>query len=125
MAIYKLVAERRDRNQSMKRKKYNKGLVFFKKSLDDKSSDIEYRSPLKRHSKKITVSEQPPINDLKNLPTEQQRRSIQSYETDLSLTKMNKNLKCLNNKFDTLNITMARKMDDLSKELISLKLKNQ
>ena len=118
MSIYKLVAERRDRNQSLKRKRNNRNLNLFKDSVDE-SRDIQYRSTMLKNLRYRTVSEQPPLSEISS--TARQRNS-QSQKRDLILADLSKQLVEINHKFDSVQQNMTNRLEDLSKQLNIIKL---
>jgi hypothetical protein len=109
-SIYKLVAERRDRNQSIKRKRNNRNINLFKESLEE----VEFRRPtLYRHAtlRNRTVSDQPHANDLQ-LPFPARRGTneliVGSFKSPIS-------------KIDTKIDTLVKKIEEMSKSIAELK----
>jgi hypothetical protein len=110
-SIYKLVAERRDRNQSIKRKRNNRNINLFKESIDE----VQYRRPtLYRNAtlRSRTISDQPQVNDLQ-VPFEPRRGTNE-------LGPMN-NFKNQINNVDTKVDALVKKIDELSSSIASLK----
>lgn len=112
-SIYKLVAERRDRNQSMRRKKNSRNINLFKDSIDE----VQYRSPalLRNQTLRLrTLSDQPPGHDLPIPPATGfgSRRPT----NDILMINIKNQIKDVDVKVDSL----AKKIDDLSNSLIKL-----
>lgn len=112
-SIYKLVAERRDRNQSMRRKRKDRNINLFKDSIEE----VEYRRPtLYRNltQRYRTVSDQPQPRDLQ-LPVPPLPARRPTY--DPLLLNVKNQIKNVDAKVDTL----SKKMDELYKIIKSLK----
>lgn len=109
-SIYKLVAERRDRNQSIKRKRNNRNINLFKESIEE----VQYRRPqLYRNqtARSRTVSDHP-TNDLQ-VPFGSSR---ETNEFPMS------NIKNQINNVDTKVDSLVKKIDEMSKNIAELKL---
>lgn len=106
-SIYKLVAERRDRNQSIKRKRNNRNINLFKESIEN----VEYRrTPLYRNAtlRSRTFSDQPP-----QAPFGSRRGT-----NELPMTNIKSQINNVDSKVDTL----VKKIDDLTKAIAELKI---
>lgn len=112
-SIYKLVAERRDRNQSIKRKRNNKNINLFKESIEE----IQYRRPqLYRNATSYrgrTVSDQLQLqtNDLQ-VPFGPRRAT-----NELPASNIKHQLDDVNTKVDAL----VKKIDEMSENITKLK----
>lgn len=107
-SIYKLVAERRDRNQSMRRKRNTRNINLFKDSLDD----VEFRRPtLYRNQtfRQRTVSDQQTRQELQvpTLPSIGMRRPT----SDVLMINIKNQVKDVDMKIDKL----TKRIDELSK----------
>lgn len=114
-SIYKLVAERRDRNQSIRRKRNNKNLNLFKDSIEE---DVHYRRPgiyRDQTLRKRTVSDQAAANDLQAPQTSYNARRPSN---ELLMINIKNKLKDVDSKIDAL----TRKVDDLTNCITFLKL---
>lgn len=112
-SIYKLVAERRDRNQSIKRKRKDRNINLFKDSIEEVQfrRPALYRTMTQRHH---TVSDQPSIQGLQHpVPPLPVRRP--TY--DPLLLNVKNQIKNVETKVDTL----TKKVDDLYKCIKDLK----
>ena len=112
-SIYKLVAERRDRNQSMRRKKSARNINLFKDSLEG----VEIRRPaLYRHQtfRQRTVSDQPNTRELQlpRGPT----ISIRKSSSDISMINIKNQIKDVDTKIGAL----TKKLDDLANNFVVL-----
>lgn len=119
-SIYKLVAERRDRNQSIKRRRNNRNMNLFKESIED----VEYRRPQPIYrsliSRQRTYSDLPPLN--KNLPLKpstQMSTKMKSVDS-LSLANLRTQIMEVDRKFEELNANVSKKLDTLTNNLILL-----
>lgn len=119
-SIYKLVAERRDRNQSIKRRRNHRNMNMFKESVDE----IEYRRPQPIYrsliSRQRTYSDLPAPN--KNLPLKsvaQISNKIKSID-NLTLVKLKTQIMEVDRKFEELNVNISKKLDTLTNNLILL-----
>lgn len=105
-SIYKLVAERRDRNQSIKRKRNNRNMNLFKDSIEE----VEYRRPnLYRNLtlRSRTVSDQSQGQDLQLPPVPLGPRRA---TTELPMNNVRNQIKDIDSKVDAL----VKKIDELS-----------
>jgi hypothetical protein len=111
-SIYKLVAERRDRNQSIRRKRKDRNINLFKDSIEE----VQYRQPTLYRNLTLrtrTVSDQPPIQDLQLPPNPSGRKPT----TDVFTINVKSQIKDLDTKVETL----TKKIDELSHSILCLK----
>jgi hypothetical protein len=113
-SIYKLVAERRDRNQSIKRKRHKNNLFLFKDSIEEEA-EVQIRQNILRNLRNRTVSEQPHADLFLGLPG-QSRKSC-----DIALTNLKNQINDLNNRVDNLTQSIVAKLTEISGELRYLK----
>lgn len=114
-SIYKLVAERRDRNQSIRRKKNARNLNLFKDSLDE----VDLRRPAlnRNHTlRQRTVSDQNPGQDFLR-PRTNTLVGIRKSTTDVSMINIKNQIKDVDSKVATLTC----KIDELTKSIEALK----
>lgn len=114
-SIYKLVAERRDRNQSMKRKRKDRNINLFKESIEE----IQYRRPILHRNltmRQRTVSDQPPGQELPPSAIAAPS-SIRRPTSDVTIFNIKNQVKDVDTKIDLL----SRKIDELAKSIIMLK----
>ena len=114
-SIYKLVAERRDRNQSMRRKRNTRNINLFKESIED----VEYRRPgLNRNQsyRQRTVSDQPTGRELPIPPT--LNLGNRRPTNDLLLANIKNQVKDVETKVDSL----TKKLDEMSNNIFLLKM---
>jgi hypothetical protein len=113
-SIYKLVAERRDRNQSIKRKRNNRNINLFKDSIEE----VQYRRPTLYRNLTLrtrTVSDQPHGHDLSLPPVLMGSRR---GTNDLPMTSIKSQINAVDSKVDTL----VKKIDELSNNIATLKM---
>lgn len=116
-SIYKLVAERRDRNQSFRRKRNRKNLHIFKDSIDDKiEEEVVYRNNILRSLRNRTISDQPNNQDLMNRLPLQPRRS-----NDVALVNLRNQINDVNVKVDDLKLYLMEKLNEISHDVRFLK----
>lgn len=113
-SIYKLVAERRDRNQSMKRKRKDRNINLFKESIEE----VQYRRPILHRNltmRQRTVSDQPG----QDLPPTGVSALISNRRptSDVTIFNIKNQVKDVDTKIDTL----SKKIDELAKSIIMLK----
>lgn len=142
-SIYKLVAERRDRNQSMRRKRNIRNISLFKDSVDE----VQYRRPTLNRTQTIgkrTVSDQPHGQELQLPPA--YNHSTRRSTSDMLTSNLKNQLKNVDSKLDTLTRkvsdcfkakqsekccsneevsnkveTLAKKIDELTKVVVALR----
>lgn len=110
--IYKLVAERRDRNQSMRRKRSNRNINLFKDSIEE----VQYRRPALYRNNTVAqraVSDQPPLDHFP-MPISS---SIRRPSNDIVMINIKNQIKEVDTKVDAL----AKKVDELTKCLMMLR----
>lgn len=113
-SIYKLVAERRDRNQSIKRKRNNRNINLFKDSIEE----IQYRRPALYRTATMryrTVSDQPQPNDLQLPPVPFGPRRATNELPSFNIKNQIKNVE---SKVDNL----LKKVDEMSNSIAALKM---
>lgn len=125
--IYKLVAERRDRNQSMKRRKRELNMSYFAHSFNDSC----YRVRIRNHSShetgaRICVPTIRPLsannNQICMTNTVLNGRS-NSIEKEKSTNQFQIQLTDMSQKLADLQDLLSRKLDDINKELGIVKLR--
>lgn len=119
-SIYKLVAERRDRNQSIKRRRNNRNMNMFKETVED----IEYRRPQPVYrsmiSRQRTYSDLPPPNKHVPLKSATQMSTKMKSIDSLTLANLRSQLIEVDRKFEELNANVSKKLDTLTNNLILL-----
>lgn len=113
-SIYKLVAERRDRNQSIKRKRNNRNINLFKDSIEE----VQYRRPTLYRNVTLrnrTVSDQPHGQDLQLPPVQM---SVRRGTNDLPMSMFKNQINVVDSKVDVL----VKKIDELSNSIAMLKM---
>lgn len=113
-SIYKLVAERRDRNQSMKRKRKDRNINLFKESIEE----VQYRRPILQRNltmRQRTVSDQPG----QDLPPAGVSALVSNRRptSDVTIFNIKNQVNDINTKVDSL----SKKIDELAKSIIMLK----
>lgn len=111
-SIYRLVAERRDRNQSLKRKRNTKNLNIFKDSIEE----IQLRRPeLNRAQsfRKRTASDQlaMPKSNKSQTQHDVESTGILKKTNDIFIVNVKNQLSDLNLKIDSL----SKKIEEMSK----------
>lgn len=115
-SIYRLVAERRDRNQSLKRKRNMKNLNIFKDSIEE----IQLRRPEMNRAqsfRKRTVSDQLTMPKSPKTQTKPDVESIGILKKtdDIFIVNVKKQLSDLNTKIDSL----SEKIEEMSKVIVN------
>jgi len=103
-SIYKLVAERRDRNQSIKRRRNNRNINLFKDSIEE----VQFRRPEMYRNATVrhrTVSDQQTIPDSLPPPGPAFRRPT----SDILMVNIKNQIKDVDVKVDAL----TKKLDEL------------
>jgi hypothetical protein len=114
-SIYKLVAERRDRNQSMKRKRRDRNMNLFKDSFEE----VQYRRTTLNRNLTLhgrTVSDQPQGHDLQLPPVP---LGVRRATTELPTNNIESQIKDVDLKVDAL----IKKIDELSQNIAKLNKK--
>lgn len=120
-AVYKLVAERRDRNQSMKRKRNNRNLNMFKESIED--VEVVCRNKELRNFRQRTVSEQPPRNTISvPLPKDSSKNQTSAKSQEIIMINLKNQINEMNKKVESLNTTLLAKLNEMSNDILKLKL---
>lgn len=114
-SIYRLVAERRDRNQSLKRKRNTKNLNIFKDSIEE----IQLRRPEINRAqsfRKRTASDQPtmPKSNKSQMQHDVESTGILKKTNDMFIVNVKNQLSDLNLKIDSL----SKKIEDMSKIIL-------
>lgn len=115
-SIYKLVAERRDRNQSFRRKRNKKNLHLFKDSIDEKiEEEVELRTNVLRNLRNRTISEQPNQNVFSKIQLHPKKSN------DILLNNLRNQVNDVNVKVDNLQLFLIERLNELSHEIRFLK----
>lgn len=117
VSIYKLVAERRDRNQSIKRRKHEQNLNFFSRSFTNDSllKGVKIRNHSNRESGPRTVSD--------NSQQIYSANQIKKQNLDIFDNNNSQALKELSQKLTEFQEIFTQKMEVLSRELLAVKTK--
>lgn len=128
VSIYKLVAERRDRNQSLKRRKREQNMNFFAQSFNDSFDRIRIRN----HSSHETGSRMCNANAFRpqsannqlslNSPALEVGRN-NSIELDKNVHLFKMQMIEVSRKITELQELMGKKLEDITKELGVVKLR--
>lgn len=119
-SIYRLVAERRDRNQSIRRKRNTRNLNMFKDSVEE----IQLRRPVFSRTQTMrqrTFSDQLYAQrDSNPLPPQMpfQGAGIRKQSNEIVMLNIKNQLKDVETKVDTL----SKKMEQISDAILSLKV---
>lgn len=113
LSIYKLVAERRDRNQSIRRKNHYRNMSFFEGSrrLNNLENEVETRKHSTNYLRYRTVSDNPQVKI--NKP-----QNLRSNSADNDLL-----LKEILQKLENSQIVLTKKLDEISNDIKFLKVK--
>lgn len=115
--IYKLVAERRDRNQSIRRKRREQNFSFFTRSFDESIKGVKLRN----HSSHIpgprTLSENPQFFN-------QQISSTKYSELEKKMESFRLQLMDMTCKLKELQTVFSTKMEDISNDVSIIKIKS-
>ena len=116
VSIYRLVAERRDRNQSLKRKRNAKNLNIFKDSIEE----IQLRRPEMNRAqsfRKRTASDQltMPKSSKPQVQNDRDSIGILKKTNDIFIVNVKNQLSDLNLKLDSLN----KKIEEMSKVILT------
>lgn len=115
VGIYKLVAERRDRNQSIKRRKREQNLSYLPRTYSTKEVQIRNRSSHvpgpRAHSD----------NPAFLVPTNVTCNTTKTEEFDKSLDTLKLHMQSINLKLNDLQNMLKMKMEKVEKELINVK----
>lgn len=115
LSIYKLVAERRDRNQSIRRKNHYRNLSYFEGSrrFNNHENEVETRKHSTNYLRYRTVSDNPQIK-------------IKDKSPNLQLNKESENdllFKEILQKLETNQTVLTKKLDEISNDIKFLKVK--
>lgn len=115
LSIYKLVAERRDRNQSIRRKNHYRNLSFFEGSRrfnNNQENVVETRKHSTNYLRYRTVSDNPQVKIKDKSPNSQ----TNSTENEIILKEILQRLE--NNQ-----IVLTKKLEEISNDIKFLKVK--
>lgn len=114
LSIYKLVAERRDRNQSIRRKNHYRNLSYFEGSrcFNNHENEVETRKHSTNYLRYRAVSDNPQIKIKDKSP------NLQSNSADNDLL-----LKEILQKLENSQIVLTKKLDEISNDIKFLKVK--
>lgn len=117
VSIYKLVAERRDRNQSIRRKRREQNFNFFTRSFDESLKGVKLRN----HSSHIpgprTLSENPQFFN-------QQINTSKYGELEKKMESFRLQLLDMTCKLKELQTMFSNKMEDISNDVSIIKIKS-
>lgn len=117
--IYKLVAERRDRNVSLKRRKREQNMIYFSDTVFKQG---EARFLRKDRALRVKSQNRPhSVNVNQILSTE--CISLNFMELDKKIRAVKTQMNELTNKLDNMQTILGRKLDDISKEIGIVKVK--
>lgn len=120
VSIYKLVAERRDRNQSIRRKKKNSNYSFFKRTISHQDSDpVQLRKFSSSNLRLRTLSENP--NGFHSLHSRMSRDDRISEEPS-RMSNANELMEMLQ-KMEKNQEAFMKKLQDINSEVLMLKMK--
>lgn len=128
LAIYKLVAERRDRNVSMKRRKREQNMVYFANTLNkrcDGGDEPFLRNHTKNRDRIFRKSQRRPNSVNTNQPIAVESISTNFIELDKKIRAIKTQMNELTNKLDNMQTTISRKVDDICKEIGVLKVNTE
>lgn len=131
ISIYKLVAERRDRNQSMKRKKREQNFNYFSRSIDHHNGNNVDAVKIRNNSTYVTGIRH--SDNLFGLNVNQRLATPPITATIQNFSEFNRNFEQLNiklvdiccklNKLNEIQDAYSKKLEDISKELGVIKLR--
>lgn len=119
--IYKLVAERRDRNQSLKRRKQEQNLSFFARSFDHSFKGVKIRNHSNHVPGPRTVSDN--CQYLNPMTSSTATLTNKYLEFDKNIQTLKVQLLDVGFKLNEFQEMFAKKMDDVTKELTIVKKK--
>lgn len=111
LSIYKLVAERRDRNQSIRRKNHYKNIFEGSRRLNNLENEVEIRKHSTNYLRYRTVSDNPQVKI--NKP-----QNLRSNSADNDIL-----LKEILQKLENSQIVLTKKLDEISNDIKFLKVK--
>lgn len=132
LSIYTLVAERRDRNQSLKRRRHQLNYNDFKRSISEKSrdKDVTYRQPAGVYSnaRYRTVSDTANNVHLKNMYNVSNRNSAAPTITETNNVRYRTDsqadtLRELHSKMDKMQDMFNKQYEEMKRELHLLRLR--
>ncbi|KAJ6639240.1 Transient receptor potential channel pyrexia [Pseudolycoriella hygida] len=117
VSIYKLVAERRDRNQSIRRKRREQNFSFFTRSFDESIKGVKLRNHSSHITGPRTLSENPQFFN-------QQISSTKYGELEKKMESFQIQLMEMSGKLKELQTTFSNKMEDISNDVSIIKIKS-
>lgn len=118
---YKLVAERRDRNVSLKRRKREQNMNYFTDTLT-KQSDARF---LRKDRAMRVKSQNRPHSVNANQILSPECISLNFIELDKKIRAVKTQMNELTNKLDNMQTILGRKLDDIFKEIGVVKVKSE
>lgn len=127
--IYKLVAERRDRNQSMKRRKREENMTFFAQSFNDSFDRIRIRNHSShetgaRHCVSAFRPQSANNNQMCMLKPVLDGRNIH-LEADKHIQQLKAQMDEMTRKMVDLQEALCKRLEDVGRELGVLKLRSE
>ncbi|GAB0088274.1 Transient receptor potential channel pyrexia [Sergentomyia squamirostris] len=125
LSIYKLVAERRDRNQSIKRKRNIQRMQnysLFKESMNDKLNCVQ----LRKHHPASTLSNPRPktISDNSRIFQRNARSTPPPLTLHLNETDVERNsLKSIFEKLEKLEEEILKRFDEINRDILIIKMR--
>lgn len=115
LSIYKLVAERRDRNQSIRRKNHYRNLSFFEDSrrFNPQEHEVETRKHSTNYLRYRTVSDNPQVVKIQD-----KSANIRSNSAENDLI-----LKDILQRLENNQIILTKKLEEISNDIKFLKVK--
>lgn len=115
--IFKLVAERRDRNISIKRRKREQNFAFFTDTLNKQCGEPFLRHQTSKERFRMKMQRRPySVNtNQTSTPTECQPTNL--IEFDIKIRALNTQMNELTNKLDNMQTILSRKFDEIRKEI--------
>ncbi|XP_031618662.1 transient receptor potential channel pyrexia [Contarinia nasturtii] len=122
--IYKLVAERRDRNVSIKRRKREQNIAYFADTLNKQCGEPFIRNHWAKDRVRMK-SQRRPNSVNTNQPQTIECISSNFIEIDKKVCAIITQINELTNKLDNIQSISSKKIDDISKEIGILKVNTQ
>ncbi|XP_059610570.1 transient receptor potential channel pyrexia [Phlebotomus argentipes] len=124
LSVYKLVAERRDRNQSMKRKRNSQNYNLFKDSINDKTNTVQLRkhtSQLNSNPRPKTVAENSRIfyRNARSTPPPITLPQI----TDLDGDSNKSNVSGIVERLEKMEEEMSKRFDEINRDIVFIKMR--
>ncbi|XP_055322540.1 transient receptor potential channel pyrexia isoform X2 [Sitodiplosis mosellana] len=122
MGVYKLVAERRDRNVSMRRRKREQNMAYFADSLNKRCGGEPFLRNQTKKDRFWMKSQRRPNSVNTNQPAAVECISSNFIELDKKIRAVKTQMNELTNKLDNMQTVLSRKIDDVCKEIGMLKV---